>query len=63
MCLGAIYWSRPDKIYYACNKLDAVEIEFDVSIENRKMTLNQTLRDEALEVFNLCTKKNDKTEY
>lgn len=72
MCLGAIYWSRPDKVYYACNKLDAAEIEFDdqfiyneldVNIEDRKIKFNQILRDEALEVFNLWAEKNDKTEY
>ncbi|NOQ73895.1 MAG: tRNA-specific adenosine deaminase [Crocinitomix sp.] len=72
MCLGAIYWARPDKVYYACNRIDAAKIEFDdqfiyneldVSIENRKIEFNQVLRDEALEVFNDWAEKNDKTEY
>ena len=29
MCLAAIYWARPDKIYYANTKEDAAGIEFD----------------------------------
>ena len=29
MCLGAIYWARPDKIYYANNRTDAANIGFD----------------------------------
>ncbi len=72
MCLGAIYWARPDKVYYACNRVDAAEIEFDdqfiyneldVSIENRQIKFDQVLREEALEVFKVWIQKNDKTEY
>ena len=29
MCLGAIYWARPDRIYYANTHLDAAKIGFD----------------------------------
>lgn len=29
MCLGAIYWSRPDAVYYAGTKEDAAAIGFD----------------------------------
>ena len=29
MCLGAIYWARPKKVFYGCNKGDAAEIDFD----------------------------------
>lgn len=29
MCLGAIYWARLAKVYYACNRLDAAEANFD----------------------------------
>src|SRR5476651_278545 len=31
MCLGAIYWARIDKIYYANTKSDAAAIGFDDS--------------------------------
>ena len=29
MCLGAIYWARPDKMYYGNTKEDAAAIQFD----------------------------------
>ncbi|HSC52766.1 MAG TPA: nucleoside deaminase [Phnomibacter sp.] len=29
MCLGAIYWARPDRIFYANTKKDAAAIGFD----------------------------------
>ncbi|MCK5190122.1 MAG: nucleoside deaminase, partial [Methylococcales bacterium] len=25
MCLGAIYWARLDKVFFACNRVDAAE--------------------------------------
>ena len=31
MCLGAIYWARLDRMYYANDKKDAAEIGFDDS--------------------------------
>src|SRR5882724_1539301 len=29
MCLSAIYWARPDKVYFANTKEDAAKINFD----------------------------------
>ncbi|WP_270180416.1 nucleoside deaminase [Alkalihalobacillus sp. CinArs1] len=29
MCLGAIYWSRPDKVYFAATRLEAAASGFD----------------------------------
>ena len=29
MCLGAIYWARPDKVYYANEPADAAAVGFD----------------------------------
>jgi len=60
MCLGAIYWARPDRFFYACTRKDAAEIGFDddfiykelhISPENRKIAAEEILRDDALEVF------------
>jgi guanine deaminase len=29
MCLGAIYWARPDRFYFACSRQDAAAYGFD----------------------------------
>lgn len=60
MCLGAIYWARPDKLFYANSKEDAARIQFDDQfiyeeiakpVEERKLFTKQILRKEALEAF------------
>ena len=72
MCLGAIYWARPKKIFYACTKKDAAKIgfddqfiydEIDVQIDQRKIKTISLLRDEALKVFESWDSKSDKVEY
>ncbi len=72
MCLGAIYWARPDKLYYANTKKDAAEIEFDddfiyeeldLPIGNRKLSTVQLLRDEAMVAFLKWSESEDKIEY
>src|SRR5215216_7064030 len=32
MCMGAIYWARPKKVYFANTRNDAAEIGFDDSM-------------------------------
>ena len=60
MCLGAIYWSRPEKIYYACTHKDAAAAGFDDSfiykelekeLDKRKIPGFQLLRENGLELF------------
>ena len=72
MCLSAIYWSRIDKIYYANTREDAEKIDFDDSfiysefqkkIDERKITMIQMMREEALKAFELWNKKIDKIKY
>jgi len=72
MCLGAIYWARPKKVYYANTKKDAAEINFDddfiykeleVPIDQRKLPMEQFLRDEAIVAFEEWANKEDKIEY
>ena len=29
MCMGAIYWARPDKVFFANSRHDAADIGFD----------------------------------
>lgn len=72
MCLGAIYWARPDKVYYANTKIDAAEINFDDQFiyreiekpfEQRKLFTQQLLRHEALKAFTAWKESADKKEY
>jgi tRNA(Arg) A34 adenosine deaminase TadA len=72
MCLGAIYWSRLDELYFANTKKDAADIGFDdsfiydelnVSVENRRVKTSQFMREEAIVAFQNWEKKMDKTEY
>lgn len=72
MCLGAIYWARLDRIYYANNRKDAADIDFadnfiyeelDKTLDNRTVPIIPLLRDEALHTFRQWTEKEDKTEY
>ena len=72
MCLGAIYWARLDKLYYANTKQDAKDIDFDDSfiyeeldlpIEKRKIPTIQMLNNEAIKAFNKWREKKDKIEY
>jgi len=72
MCLSAIYWARIDNVYYANTRSDAQKIDFDDSliyeelkknIKERKISMHQMMRNEALQVFEMWDKKKDKVKY
>jgi guanine deaminase len=73
MCLGAIYWARPQRIFIACDRNDAAQAGFDDAFiydelcgddfANRKVPISSILRDEGLEVFRNWIAKPDKIEY
>jgi tRNA(Arg) A34 adenosine deaminase TadA len=72
MCLGAIYWARPRKLYFAATQNDAAMAGFDDSkiyremelpLEARELNSEQLLQDEAVYVFNIWNKLENKTEY
>ncbi len=72
MCLGAIYWARPNKVYYANTKKDAADIKFDDDfiyaeiakpLNERSLQFIQLSRTEALEAFKLWSEKQDKIDY
>ena len=72
MCLGAIYWARPDKLYFACSREDAAEIGFDddfiykeipLPIHERKIDTVQIMQQEGLSVFKTWTEKEDREMY
>jgi tRNA(Arg) A34 adenosine deaminase TadA len=66
MCLGAIYWARPNAVYFGNSKEDAAEINFDdnfiykeldISLNERKLPTIQLLRNEAQSAFIQWQKK------
>ena len=72
MCMGAIYWARPKKVYYGNSREDAASIGFDDSLIYRELTAGINDRriemiclcsGEAFEVFEEWRQKPDKTHY
>lgn len=72
MCLGAVYWARLDRLFYASTKTDAAGAGFDDSFiydemplrpDERSLPSVQMLRDEAARVFEAWINKDDRVEY
>jgi len=72
MCLGAIYWARPSKIYFANNKTDAAIAGFDdefiyeeleIPPAERTIPMIKILNSEAIRVFEEWIKKENKKVY
>ncbi|WP_062053993.1 nucleoside deaminase [Aquimarina longa] len=72
MCLGAIYWARPMKVFYGCTKEDAAAINFDdqfiydeidKKIDARQINFVGLMREEAVKVFEQWEAKTDRTTY
>lgn len=72
MCLSAIYWARIEKIYYANNRQDAADIDFDdafiykevaLPMEERSIPCECCSKDEAIKVFEAWRDKTDKISY
>lgn len=72
MCLGAIYWARIDKLYFACDRKDAADIGFDddfiyqeipLPLDERKIPTKQLLQQEGRSVFKEWEEKEDKVLY
>ena len=60
MCLGAIYWSRVGRLFFAASRQDAARAGFDDAliyeeiprpINERRLPTEQMLRDDALAAF------------
>lgn len=72
MCLGAIYWARLDRLYYAGTRADAANVGFDdahiyeelpLDPSQRELPTQTLLREEAQRVFEAWAEKTDKKEY
>jgi guanine deaminase len=72
MCLGAIYWARPARVFFGCTAGDAAAAGFDDSFiydevlephAARKIPMVQLMREEALETFRAWEKQPNKLPY
>ena len=72
MCLGAIYWARPEKVFFGATKEDAAAIDFDdhfiydeieLDLNKRQIGFENLMREEANAVFSSWRNKDDKIEY
>ena len=72
MCLGAIYWARPARVFYANLASDAAAIGFDdahiyseikLALPDRRIPMIPLMRDSALRAFRAWQEKSDKTLY
>jgi tRNA(Arg) A34 adenosine deaminase TadA len=72
MCLGAIYWARPARVYFGNTAADAAAIGFDdsfiyqqlgVSLPERAIPMIQLMREEAQSAFREWERKSDRVRY
>jgi tRNA(Arg) A34 adenosine deaminase TadA len=72
MCLGAIYWARIAKVFFATTTSDAESIgfkdaqiyeEISLPLQERSIEFKQILREEALEAFKVWKESEKKEEY
>jgi len=72
MCLGAIYWARPENVYYSATREDAAGAGFDDDFIYRQLNMTPNHRtipfirvqnDEAVNIFKAWKKKENKASY
>jgi len=72
MCLGAIYWARPDRVYFAATAKDAADAGFDDSFiyaelplahSERRILFEPMMRDAGQEPFREWREKGDRIKY
>jgi guanine deaminase len=72
MCMGALYWARVAKVYYANTRDDAARAGFDDSLiydqlrlapGERSISMVQLMREQALEAFREWKKSSNKVKY
>src|SRR5712671_5393911 len=72
MCLGAIYWARPARIFYASSAADAADAGFDdafiydelkIAPAGRRIPMAQLLREDSLVIFSAWKRQEKKIPY
>ncbi len=60
MCLGDVYWARPEKVFFARTREDAANIDFDDNFlykdmekipAERELPMISLMREDSLSVF------------
>jgi len=72
MCLGAIYWARPDRVFFGATAQDAADAGFDDSFiyeelrrepSHRKIPMTPIMREDALAAFRAWRDQSGRIEY
>jgi tRNA(Arg) A34 adenosine deaminase TadA len=72
MCLGAIYWARLDRVYFAATAKDAADAGFDdsfiydelkIELAQRRIPFEPIMREAGLEPFREWKQKDNRVEY
>jgi len=72
MCLGALYWARPERVYFAATAADAAAAGFDDSFiyrqsalppSERSIPMIHVVQEHSVRPFELWVNKTDKTDY
>ncbi len=72
MCLGAIYWARPERLVFAASKDDAANVGFDDSFiykeivldyNQRSITTEQQMNEEGKQPFIVWKNFENKVDY
>lgn len=72
MCLGAIYWARPARVFYAGTGAEAAAAGFDDKLiyeelnrpaSQRRIPMTQILHEESLAIFAAWKKQGNKQTY
>ncbi len=72
MCLGAIYWARPERVFFAANRNDAAKAGFDddfiykelkLPLEDRTIPHIRVQNDEGADIFRTWVSKENKIKY
>ncbi len=72
MCMGAIYWARPEKVYYSNSREEAADIGFDdafiydelsISPSDRQLPMERLIHPRAQTAFDEWSSKDDRVDY
>lgn len=72
MCLGAIYWARPDRVFFGATAEDAAAAGFDDSFiyqelrrepSHRKIPMTPIMREDALAAFRAWRAQSGRIDY